>query len=351
MENSNKSKYLRDKNEPKKSKYIRGKDEEKEKSIYKKDGENKEYKSGRERYEAYLEHDKEKLEELESESIPGEAEAPVEEAAAENKDNNDAAKSLFKEDEKNKKLKGNITSGRINEKPKVRLYARMVFCCAVIEFAAVVLQVFKFRVPLTPLPLTMDLSAIPELLAAVAYGPVVGIAVTLLKNVFYILIFHKKVIATALSNTMLDSVFVIIASLIYTRGMFSPRALERKREKERLPKRKRSKQIIKSGLLGAVITTVLTFFSVNYVVLPLIFKQFGKAGHTEEAYLQYYQNAIDTIAGYLHINPIHFDSLMQGTLVFNMPMTLGKLIVVTIVVAFIYRYLSDFLHYRNKKKK
>ena len=58
---------------------------------------------------------------------------------------------------------------------------------AMLSAAAFVLMFFEFPIPaLIPPFIKMDISDLPELLAAFALGPLYGVVVTLLKNLLFI---------------------------------------------------------------------------------------------------------------------------------------------------------------------
>ena len=81
--------------------------------------------------------------------------------------------------------------------------------------AAAVLMFFSFHVPFTPSFLKMDLSELPALLAAYAFGPVSGIAVCFVKNLVN-LPFTTTGGVGELANFLLGAAFVLPAGLTYS---------------------------------------------------------------------------------------------------------------------------------------
>ena len=241
-----------------------------------------------------------------------------------------------------------------DEKLFRKIWVRNIITCVILGAIALVMQIVNFRLPLTPMHMRMDFSALPELLVAVAFGPIAGIAVIVAKNIFYVLFMHTSVLATAISNIILDSLFVGIASSIYARGVFSPMAIERRmvarmENPDNVPDDRR-RMIIKGGLIGAVVTTALSYVTIMYIIYPIIFRQFGSYGYTAEKYIYYYQDAITSLKSHLpaSIGGILADitSLSQGVLTYNLPFTFIKLVLVSVIVALLFKPLSKILFYR-----
>ena len=64
---------------------------------------------------------------------------------------------------------------------------RMLTMTAVLSAIAFVLAFFEFPVPLSPSFARMDLSDLPALIGAFAYGPVSGVLIELVKNALQLL--------------------------------------------------------------------------------------------------------------------------------------------------------------------
>ncbi len=178
---------------------------------------------------------------------------------------------------------------------------------------AFVLMYVEFPIPaLIPAFIKLDVSDLPELLAAFALGPVWGVVVTLLKNVlFSILHGTSSAYVGELCNFLLGSIFSFTAGVIYHRG------------KSR-----------KSALLGAIVgAALMTLISVpvNYfVVYP--------------AYVRVYGMPMEAIIGmYQAINP-SADGLMKCLVMFNVPFTFFKGMLDVALCFLIYKPLSPLLH-------
>lgn len=91
---------------------------------------------------------------------------------------------------------------------------RTLTMTAVLSAIAFVLAFFEFPVPLSPSFARMDLSDLPALIGAFAYGPTAGILIELVKNTLQLLTSSTGGIGE-LANFIMGSGFVAVAGLIY----------------------------------------------------------------------------------------------------------------------------------------
>ena len=102
--------------------------------------------------------------------------------------------------------------------------------------------------------------------------------------------------------------------------------------------------------MGGIAASIVSFFTFNYITLPLIFRKYPPQEFTEQL-LKSYQAGIDGInshlPGFLAYRITEITSLMQASLVFNVEITFIKYALVTGLTAIIYPFVSDFLHYRR----
>ena len=91
---------------------------------------------------------------------------------------------------------------------------RILTMTAVLSAIAFVLAFFEFPVPLSPTFARMDLSDLPALIGAFAYGPVSGILIEFVKNALQLLTSSTGGIGE-LANFIMGSSFVVTAGLIY----------------------------------------------------------------------------------------------------------------------------------------
>ena len=178
---------------------------------------------------------------------------------------------------------------------------------------AFVLMYIEFPIPaLIPAFVKLDVSDLPELLAAFALGPVWGIVVTFLKNVlFSILHGTSSAYVGELFNFLLGSVFSFTAGLVYHRGKTRKSAL--------------------AGAFAGAAMMALVSVPVNYfIVYP--------------AYVQVYKMPMDAIIGmYQDINPAA-GGLMECLVLFNLPFTFCKGLLDVALCFLIYKPLSPILH-------
>lgn len=90
----------------------------------------------------------------------------------------------------------------------------MLTMTAVLSAISFVLAFLEFPVPLSPSFARMDLSDLPALIGAFAYGPVSGILIELVKNVLQLLTSSTGGIGE-LANFIMGSSFVVTAGTIY----------------------------------------------------------------------------------------------------------------------------------------
>ena len=184
---------------------------------------------------------------------------------------------------------------------------------AMLSAVAFLLMFIEFPIPaLIPAFVKLDVSDLPELLAAFSLGPVYGVAVALLKNLLF-LVLHgtSSAYVGELFNFLMGSVFAFSAGFIY--------------------QRKKSRQ---SALIGSIVgAALMALISVplNYfVVYP--------------AYVVCYGLPLEAIIGmYQAIRP-STNGLLECLVVFNMPFTFCKGMLDVLLCFLIYKPLSPLLH-------
>lgn len=130
---------------------------------------------------------------------------------------------------------------------------RMLTMNAVLSAIAFVLAFFEFPVPLSPSFARMDLSDLPALIGALAYGPVSGVLIELVKNALQLLASSTGGIGE-LANFIMGSSFVVAAGLIYKHHKTKKTAI--------------LACLIASVIMGVVATVV------NYFILLPVFEAF-----------------------------------------------------------------------------
>lgn len=101
---------------------------------------------------------------------------------------------------------------------------RTITGVAVLSAIAFILAYFEFPVPLSPSFARMDISDLPALIGAFAYGPLAGVLIELVKNALQL-----TSTATAgvgeLANFIMGGTFVLVAGAVYRRRKTKKAAL------------------------------------------------------------------------------------------------------------------------------
>ena len=184
---------------------------------------------------------------------------------------------------------------------------------AMLSAVAFILMFIEFPIPaLIPSFVKMDVSDLPELLAAFALGPLYGVAVALVKNALHILIKGtSSAYVGELCNFTLGAVFALTAGLIY-----------------RMKKNRAGALLgsIAGAALMALLSVPLNFF----IVYPAYVVCYGMP---MEAIIGMYQQILPTA-----------DSLLKCLAVFNLPFTFVKGLLDVALCFLIYKPLSPLLH-------
>ena len=208
--------------------------------------------------------------------------------------------------------KENVSAG---ERFSLRDRTHKLTVTAMLSAVAFVLIFIDFPIPaLIPSFIKMDISDLPELLAAFALGPVYGVAVSFLKNLLHILFKGtSSAYVGDICNFVLGAAFSLTAGLIYR------------------AKKTRSGALIASvsgAAVMALVSVPLNFFAVY------------------PAYVVFYGLPMDAIIGmYQAILPAA-DSLMKCLVIFNLPFTFCKGMLDVFLCFLIYKPLSPILHNR-----
>ena len=187
---------------------------------------------------------------------------------------------------------------------------RKLTVTALLAAVSTVLTLLNFSIPIMPSFIKMDFSDLPALLAAYAFGPLSGIVVCLIKNIFNLFLSSGGV-GGALSNFLLGVLFVTPAGWLYQR-------------------RKNRAGALIGALIGAVTMAVVGIFTNYYIVYPIY-----------TAFLP-----LETIIKlYQAINPYVTD-LWTALIYMNFPFTLGKGLLNVALAFLVYKRLSPILHGR-----
>ena len=192
-----------------------------------------------------------------------------------------------------------------------KLSTRMLVSCGMLAAVAFVLQYIEFSIPIMPSFIKLDLSDLPEIIGAFAFGPVAGVIIALVKNLIH-LPFGSTGGVGELSNFILGAVFAASAGAFYQRG-------------------KSKKTALIGGIIGAAAMAVVSLPSNYFIVYPVYYNFMPK-----EVIVQAYQAIFPGV-----------NSIFSCLLVFNVPFTLVKGLLCVLVAMLIYKPLSPILKGRK----
>ena len=116
---------------------------------------------------------------------------------------------------------------------------------------SVVLMYFDFPIPFLPFPwLKIDLSDVPALIGALAYGPITGIIIELLKNILILLVKGTQTnFVGEFANFIIGISLVVPTAFLYNRN-------------------KSKKNMIVGMALGLIIMEVMAIVANIYIFMP-----------------------------------------------------------------------------------
>lgn len=191
-------------------------------------------------------------------------------------------------------------------------YIRKLTVTAIMSAMSLALMMIDFPVPIMPSFIKFDVSELPALITAYAFGPLYGVLVCLLKNALHMPMSSTQFVGE-LSNFLMGAVFVLIAGLFYK------------------IKKNRTNALI--GALVGNLAMAVACFLVNYFITYPIYM---KILLPEEALLGMYQAILPSM-----------DSIWKSILVFNVPFTFVKGLANVLITFLIYSRLSPLLKGKN----
>ncbi len=196
--------------------------------------------------------------------------------------------------------------------PNTKVNVRFIVGTGMLSALAFVLQYLEFPIPIMPGFIKFDFSDLPALIGAFAYGPVAGILVEFIKNLLHCTVTQSFTVGE-LSNFILGAVFTGTAGLIYK-------------------KNKTKKGAVIGAIVGSLVMGIISFPSNLFVVYP--------------AYAKFMP--MDAIVGmYSEILP-SVGKLWQALLIFNVPFTIMKGLISTLITVLIYKRISPILKGKNQ---
>ena len=238
----------------------------------------------------------------------------------------------------------------IVEEKKTKTVLRLIASIIIFTILAEVFCFLRNNIPLMPSFVTIEFSVIFEFLASIAYGPIVGIVVCFLKSVINAAFVNTATI-TDVTNFFIESVFVGVAGVYYSERAF----LKISDFQDDEAKKNRRRRIVFGGVLGTIPAMIIQYFLTGEFTIPMLERYYGSYGYTKEAILFSYQRSAEDIVlrlpAFMADRFPEITDLNRGILVFNLPITFAKLILLTVLTAIVYPYISPFLHFMRKDKK
>lgn len=130
---------------------------------------------------------------------------------------------------------------------------RRLTVTAVLSAVAFLLAFIEFPLPLSPSFARMDLSDLPALIGAYAYGPITGVMIELVKNLIGLMTSGTGGVGE-LANFIMGSSYVFTAGAIYKAN-------------------KTKRMALIGGIAGSLVMGVVAAITNYYILLPL-FEQF-----------------------------------------------------------------------------
>lgn len=192
-----------------------------------------------------------------------------------------------------------------------KINTKTMIVIAMLSAVAIIIYYLDFPVPLMPPFIKLDLSNVVSLFAGFTMGPVAGVIVALIKNLIHLVI---KGMGTTMGigdifDFVTSAVFALTAGLLY------------KREHTK-------KGAVIACIIGTVVFTLVSLPLNYFIVYPIYAKAFG---------------GMDAIMSeYQAINP-NINGLFGALCLFNVPFTLVKGILCSVVVVLIYKPLITVL--------
>ena len=193
---------------------------------------------------------------------------------------------------------------------------RAIAVIGIMSAVAAVLQFLEFPIPLVPSFIKFDFSDLPGLITAFAFGPIAGILVSLMKNVIHLLVTQSGGVGE-LANFIIAAFFTGTAGIIYRFN-------------------KSRKGALIAALCGSLASAVAGVAANYFIIYPIYYK----IAMPKEAILGMYQSILPLV-----------DSIFKSLLIFNLPFTFVKGLIISLICFLIYKRLSPILKGEKAKNK
>ncbi len=188
---------------------------------------------------------------------------------------------------------------------------RKLTATAVLGAAAYLLAFLEFPVPLTPTFARMDLSDLPALIGAFAFGPVTGVMIELVKNLLGLMTSSTGGVGE-LANFLMGASYVFTAGVVYRHH-------------------KTKRMALAGGVAGSVAMGIMAAVTNYFILLPM-FEQFMP--------LEEIIAAFGELIPFIHTK---MDVVLYNAFPFNVI----KGLVITAVTMLVYKKISPVLKGSN----
>ena len=174
---------------------------------------------------------------------------------------------------------------------------------------SIILQYFEISIPfLIPSFVKFDISELPALVASFAMGPVYGVAICIIKNLIHIITGSYSGGIGELCNAILGISFVVPAGYIYKYN-------------------KTKKGALIGSLVGSIVMALISFPTNLFISYPVYMKMMPI-----EQIIGAYNSILNVVT-----------EIWQALLIFNLPFTLLKGIVTSLITFVVYKYISNII--------
>ncbi len=188
---------------------------------------------------------------------------------------------------------------------------RKLTATAVLGAAAYLLAFLEFPVPLTPTFARMDLSDLPALIGAFAFGPVTGVMIELVKNLLGLMTSSTGGVGE-LANFLMGASYVFTAGVVYRHH-------------------KTKRMALAGGVAGSVAMGIMAAVTNYFILLPM-FEQFMPLEEIIAAFGEF----------------IPFIHTKMDVVLYNaFPFNVIKGLVITAVTMLVYKKISPVLKGSN----
>ena len=192
---------------------------------------------------------------------------------------------------------------------KRRNFIMSITIAGLLTTVSIILQYFEISIPfLIPSFVKFDISELPALVASFAMGPMYGVAICAIKNLIHLITGSYSGGIGELCNAILGISFVVPAGYIYKYN-------------------KTKKGALIGSLAGSLVMAIISFPTNLFISYPVYMKMMPI-----EQIIGAYNSILNVVT-----------DIWQALLIFNLPFTLLKGIVTSLVTFVVYKYISKII--------